>query len=673
MTRVLTFVVSLVVLIALAGVGGGVYVFWHYGQGLPDFRQLENYAPDVMTRIYAGNGRLVAEYAIEKRVFVPYSAIPRVVVNAFISAEDQRFFEHAGVDAMGVARAALTNIRQAGSGRRPVGASTITQQVAKNFLLTNEVSFSRKIKEAILALRIEQAFSKEHILELYLNEIYLGRGAYGVAAAAMNYFDKSLDELTVAEVAFLAALPKAPNNYNPQRFHDAAVARRNWVVGRMREDGRITAAEAAAAMATPLVALTRGETKLLGHSKYFSEDVRRELVSRYGEKALYKGGLAVRTTLEPQLQEFATQALREGLIAYDRRHGWRGPLGHIDLDQSWGIRLRDADLPKGLRETWQRAVVLSVSQRGAEVGFVGGKRGTVPFEQMKWARRHLTGQDVGGVPKSPTEVVKPGDVIAVEPLEKGNGVYGLQQIPDVDGSLVAMDPHTGRVLAMVGGFSHERSEFNRATQAVRQPGSAFKPFVYLTALENGFKPTDLILDAPFVLEVPGQAKWKPQNYNGDFYGPTTLRIGVEKSRNLMTVRLAETVGMDKVVATAKRFGIADRMLPVLSMSLGAGETTVLQLTSAYAMLVNGGKRIVPTLIDRIQNRDGKTIYRHDARPCAVCNGVFWTGEVAPELPDTRAQIADPISAYQTVHILEGVVERGTGRRVAVIGKPLAGK
>jgi len=673
MMRVLTFVVSFLVLIALAGVGGGIYVFWHYGRGLPDFRQLANYSPDVMTRIYAGNGRLVTEYAIEKRVFVPYSAIPKVVVDAFISAEDQRFFEHAGVDVMGVVRAALTNLKQAGSGRRPVGASTITQQVAKNFLLSNEVSLSRKIKEAILALRIEQAFSKDHILELYLNEIYLGRGAYGVAAAAMSYFDKSLDELSVDEVAFLAALPKAPNNYNPQRYPEAAMSRRNWVIGRMREDGRITAAEAATALAAPLLAKNRGETEFLDQGKYFSEDVRRELVARYGEKALYKGGLAVRTTLEPHLQAIATRVLRDGLVAYDRRHGWRGPLGHVDLDQSWGIRLRDADLPKGLRDTWQRAVVLAVSGHGATIGFVGGRRGSVPFDYMKWARRHLPEQEVGAAPKSPADVVKPGDIIAVEPTDK-EGEYALRQIPAEDGALVAMDPHTGRVLAMVGGFSHDRSEFNRATQAMRQPGSAFKPFVYLTALENGFKPTDLILDAPFVLEVPGQAKWKPQNYGGEFYGPTTLRIGIEKSRNLMTVRLAEAVGMDKVVATARRFGVADRMLPVLSMALGAGETTVLQLTTAYAMLVNGGKRITPTLIDRIQDRDGKTIYRHDTRACESCNGIFWTGgEAVPELPDTRPQIADPISAYQIVHILEGVVERGTGRRISTIGKPLAGK
>ncbi len=673
MMRVLTFAVSLLVLIALVGVGGGVYVFWHYGRGLPDFRQLETYTPDVMTRIYAGDGRLVTEYAVEKRVFVPFSAISKVAVHAFLSAEDQRFFEHAGVDVMGVARAALTNLKYAGSGRRPVGASTITQQVAKNFLLTNEVSFSRKVKEAILALRIEQAFSKEHILELYLNEIYLGRGSYGVAAAAMNYFNKSLDELTLAEAAYLAALPKAPNNYNPQRFPEAAVSRRNWVLGRMAEDGHVTAAAADAAMAEPLAVSNRGETEFLGHAKYFSEDVRRDLVARYGEKALYKGGLAVRTTLEPHLQEIATRALRDGLLDYDRRHGWRGPLGRIELDQSWGIRLRDAELPKGLHEKWQRAVVLSVGGQSAAIGFVGGKRGTIPYAEMRWARPHLPGQEIGPSPKTPSEALKPGDVVAVEAVNPDAGLYALRQIPEVDGALVAMDPHTGRVLAMVGGFSHERSEFNRASQALRQPGSAFKPFVYLTALENCYKPTDLILDAPFVLEVPSQAKWKPQNYGGDFFGPTTLRIGVEKSRNLMTVRLAEALGMDEVVSTARRFGIADRMLPVLSMSLGAGETTVMQLTSAYAMLVNGGKRIVPTLVDRIQDRDGKTIYRHDTRPCGGCSGVFWTGDAAPELPDTRPQIADPISAYQIVHILEGVIERGTGRRIAEVGKSLAGK
>jgi penicillin-binding protein 1A len=672
MIRALTLVVGLVILVAIGGIGAGAYVFWQYGRDLPDYRQLETYTPDVMTRIYAGDGRLVTEYAIEKRVFVPYNAIPKVVVNAFISAEDQRFFEHAGVDFMGVARAALTNVKQAGSGRRPVGASTITQQVAKNFLLSNEVSFARKVKEAILAMRIEQAFSKEHILELYLNEIYLGRGSYGVAAAAMNYFNKSLDELTIAEVAYLAELPKAPNNYNPQRYPEAALARRNWVIGRMAEDGHITAVDADKAIAEPLQINIRAETEFVDHSAYFAEDVRRDIVNRYGEKALYKGGLAVRTTLEPKYQDIATRALRNGLVAYDRRHGWRGPMGHIDLDQSWGIRLRDAQVGVGMDEGWLRAVVLKVDAQAATVGFVGGKRGTIPLEQFRWARPHLPNQDLGPSVKAPSDVVKPGDIVAVEPVE-GKDTYGLRQIPEVNGAIVAMDPHTGRVLAMVGGFSHDRSEFNRATQAMRQPGSAFKPFVYLTALENGYKPTDLILDAPFVLEVQGQAKWKPQNYENDFYGPTTLRIGVEKSRNLMTVRLADAVGMTKVVATAKRFGIADRMLPVLSMSLGAGETTVLQLTSAYAMLVNGGKRVIPTLIDRIQDRDGKTIYRHDARPCEGCNGVFWTGEAVPELADGRQQIADPISAYQVVHILEGVIDAGTGRQMKSIGKPLAGK
>lgn len=671
MMRVLTFVVGFVFLVAIAAAGGVGYMFWHYGRDLPDFRQLADYTPDVMTRIYAGDGRLVTEYAIEKRVFVPYNAIPKVVVNAFISAEDQRFFEHPGVDVMGVLRAAVTNVKYVGSGRRPVGASTITQQVAKNFLLTNEVSFARKVKEAILAMRIEQAFTKDHILELYLNEIYLGRGSYGVAAAAMNYFDKSLDELSIAEVAYLAALPKAPNNYNPARYPEAALARRNWVIGRMAEDGRITAADADRAAAEPLAVRARAETEFLDHAKYFAEDVRRDIVNRYGEKALYKGGLAVRTSLEPRYQDVATRAVRDGLLEYDRRHGWRGPMARIELDQSWGIRLRDAELAPGMDEGWQRAVVLKTDALAATIGFVGGKRGTIPLEQLRWARPHLPNQEVGPAPKTPGDVLKPGDVVAVEAVE-GKDAYGLRQIPDVDGALVAMDPHTGRVLAMVGGFSHDRSEFNRATQAMRQPGSAFKPFVYLTALENGYKPTDLILDAPFVLEVPGQAKWKPQNYENEFYGPTTLRIGVEKSRNLMTVRLAEAVGMGKVVATAKRFGIADRMLPVLSMSLGAGETTVLQLTTAYAMLVNGGKRVTPTLIDRIQDRDGKTIYRHDARPCDGCNGVFWTDAPVPELADGRDQIADPISAYQIVHILEGVVERGTGRR-ADLGKPLAGK
>jgi penicillin-binding protein 1A len=679
MLRFLVVFLSLVFLLAVAVVGAGGYLFWHFGRGLPDYRQLADYQPPVMTRLYAGDGRLITEYAVQKRVFVPIAAIPRRVIDAFLSAEDKNFYTHPGIDVMGLARAVAVNLRNLGSDRRPVGASTITQQVAKNFLLTNEVSIERKAKEAILALRIENTFSKDHILELYLNEIYLGFGSYGVAAAAMNYFNKSLDQLTVAEAAYLAALPKAPNNYHPQRQHDAAVDRRDWVVARMLEDGHITRQQAEAAWAQPLIAQSRDETEYVQGGAYFAEEVRREIVETFGEDQLYKGGLAVRTTLEPAYQALAQTALRQGLETYDRRHGWRGPVTAIDAGGDWSARLAQVTPPKGMPAEWRLAVVLD-SGRDATIGLTGGGRGTLPYEEVKWARPWRENQHVGGQPSAAAEVVKAGDVVMVAPVagEDGDGApagrYALKQIPDVNGGLVALDPHTGRVLAMTGGWSIESSEFNRATQAKRQPGSAFKPFVYLTALEEGYTPATLILDAPFVYDQgPGLPKWKPKNYSGEYYGPSTLRTGIEKSRNLMTVRLAQAVGMDKVAAQAETFGIDDDFPRLLAASLGAGETTLLRLTTAYAMLANGGKRITPTLIDRIQDRLGKTIYKHDARACQECTDVFWTGQSIPAIPDQRDQIADPLSVYQIVHIMEGVIERGTGVRLRDLGVPMAGK
>ncbi|MCB2101242.1 MAG: penicillin-binding protein 1A [Rhodobacterales bacterium] len=685
---VILFVVLLV--LAIAGAGAGLYGFWYFGRGLPDYRQLADYEPPVMTRVHAGDGRLLAEYAIEKRVFVPLDAIPRRVRQAFLSAEDKAFYEHPGVNIMSILRAAVTNLKQVGTGRRPVGASTITQQVAKNFLLTNEVSITRKAKEAILALRIEQAFSKERILELYLNEIYLGQGSYGVAAAALNYFNKSLDELTTAEAAYLAALPKAPNNYHPTRKHEAAVERRNWVVGRLLEDGVITADEAARARAEPLVTATRAPTEYVS-APSFAEEVRRELADRYGEDNLYKGGLSVRTTLDPRLQEIADRVLRQGLRAYDRRHGWRGPLASLAAEgapvpEDWARRMAERPREPGQGD-WIQAVVLGLDKGGADIGLKGGGTGRLPLAELTWARRQISkNQTRGPGVKAPSDVLALGDVVLVEPVterDRGQGkepekypegTYGLRQIPEIDGGLVALDPHTGRVLALSGGYAPERSEFNRATQAMRQPGSAFKPFIYLAALDKGFTPSTLILDAPFVIDQgPGLPKWKPGNYTKKFYGPSTMRLGIEKSRNLMTVRLAQTIGMDTVADYARRFGITDNLPEQLSMALGAGETTLLDLTTAYAMLVNGGRKIEPSLIDRIQDRDGKTVFRHDHRTCADCQAPFWMEQAVPRLPDNRPRLTDPASAYQVVSMLEGVVERGTGRRIRAVGKPLAGK
>ena len=664
-----------VLVLAVIGAGGAIFVFSHYGRDLPAHDQLKDYQPPTVTRVHAGDGRLLAEYARQKRVFVPIQAMPRRLINAFLGAEDKNFYSHYGVDPMGVLRAGITNLRRLGAGdRRPVGGSTITQQVAKNFLLSNEVSIERKIKEAILAIRIERAIDdKDRILELYLNEIYLGYGSYGVAAAALNYFNSSLDELSLAEMAYLAALPKAPSNYDPVRNADAAKARRDWVIARMLEEGFVTAAEAALAEAQPLEVRPRGGADFVD-APYFAEEVRRELLARYGEAALYEGGLSVRTTMDPHLQATAERALRHGLIAYDRRHGWRGPIAQIALGVDWPRRLGDIESLPELGE-WRPAVVLGLTARGIDIGLDDGTRGFIPLAEVVWARSWKKGQSLGAKVTHPRQVVAGGDVIAVEALaDAPAGTYGLRQLPEVNGAVVALDPHTGRVLALAGGYRFEDSEFNRATQAMRQPGSAFKPFVYAAALQDGFTPSSLILDAPFVVDQgAGLGKWKPANYTRKFYGPSTLRLGIEKSRNLMTVRLAQYIGIERVIDSAVRFGIVDSMPPILSMALGAGETTLLRMTAGYAMFVNGGKRITPTMIDRIQDRRGRTILRHDERPCLGCAATAWRGQPPPTLTDSRATVVDPTTAYQVVSLLQGVVERGTGRRVAALGIPLAGK
>ncbi len=678
--KLLAILFALLILGAMAVSGGVLYAFYHYGRDLPDYQQLANYDPPTVTRVHAGDGRLLAEYAIERRVFVPIQAMPRRVINAFLSAEDKNFYSHPGVDFISVMRAVVTNLVNLAQNRRPVGASTITQQVAKNFLLTNELSLERKIKEAILAFRIEHAFSKDRILELYLNEIYLGFASYGAAAAALNYFNKSLDELTIAEAAYLAALPKAPNNYHPINRYEDAISRRDWVISRMAEDRRITPFEAEAALNEPLVVRERGVTEV-AHAAHFAEEVRRELIGVYGEIGLYQGGLSVRTTLDPRLQETGESALRAGLIAYDRRHGWRGALARMEIpEDGWAEALAALELPEGMPE-WRRAVVLATDKKAAEIGFADATTGQIPLTALKWARPPIEGQKVGASPTKIAQVMETGDVIYVAPITADSydnpvpeGTYGLRQVPDINGAIVALDPHTGRVLAMVGGFSYEDSEFNRANQAFRQPGSAFKPIVYLAGLDSGFTPSTLILDAPFVIDQgEGLGKWKPANYTKKFYGPTPMRVGIAKSRNHMTVRLAQTIGMERVVDAATRLGVVDDMPAVLAMALGAGETTLLRLTTAYAMLVNGGKRIRPALIDRIQDRNGRTIFRHDQRDCPGCRAEFWQEQEVPVLPDMREQVASPTSAYQVVSMLQGVIQRGTGRRVSAVGKPLAGK
>jgi len=685
MIRFFLTLTAILMILAAIGLGGGLYVLHHFGKGLPDYRQLADYEPAVMTRVHAGDGRLLAEYAIEKRVFVPIHAMPKRVINAFLSAEDKKFYSHPGVDFMGVGRAILTNLKNIGQNRRMVGASTITQQVAKNFLLTNEVSWERKIKEAILAFRIERAFKKDRILELYLNEIYLGFGSYGVAAAALNYFDKPMNRLTIAEVAFLAALPKAPNNYHPIKKHDAALARRNWVIGRMLQDGVVSTEEAELAKAEPLEIRKLSETEFVT-ADFFAEEVRRELAKRYGEEQLYKGGLSVRTTLNPSYQEIADKALKDGLESYDRRHGWRGPLHRIEvpeggsLENTWLVAINALENPAGIGE-WRLAAVLDLDAKTASIGFADGEIASIPLAELKWARAWKEEEKLGPRVRKPADVLAAGDVVAVEAVDANKdgdaypeGTYGLRQIPEIEGALVAIDPHTGRVLAMSGGYSHAKSQFNRVTQARRQPGSAFKPFVYLAALDSGYTPSSLILDAPFVIDQgPGLPKWRPANYTQKFYGPSTMRLGIEKSRNLMTVRLAQAIGMEKIAEYARRFDIVEKLPEQLSMSLGSGETTLQRLTAAYAMLVNGGKKITPTLIDRIQDRHGKSVFLHDNRICEDCRAKFWTGQQVPVVPDMRLQVTDPESAYQMVSMLHGVVERGTGRKIRAVGKPLGGK
>lgn len=679
MVRWLAGLFAVVLLGVFAAGAGAIYLFYEYGRDLPDHNQLATYEPPVATRVYAGDGRLMQEYAVESRIFVPVEEIPKRVIDAFVSAEDQAFYEHHGIDFVGLVRAMLiTNVERKLEGRRSVGASTITQQVAKNFLLTNEYSITRKIKEAILAVRVEQTFSKAHILELYLNDNFLGYG-YGVAAAARNAFNKSLDDLTIGEAAFIAGSAQAPGRI--MRDLDFGHDRRNYVIERMLEDGRITPAEAQAAKQEPLQINRPSENRSVFGAEYFAEEIRRDLAERYGSDALYKGGLAVRTSLDADYQALAQSVLQTGLVTYDLRHGYRGPVAKLPTGKGLVDALKAVKVP-GLPEAWRLAVVDDIAPERASLKFADNTPGIIALADMTWARavkidKTSGDRSLGERIQNAGQVLQPGDVVIVAPApEAAAGNYVLRQMPEVDGALVAMDPHTGRVLAMSGGFAYARSQFNRVTQALRQPGSAYKPFVYLSAMEAGYTPATLVLDAPFVMEQgPGLPKWKPKNYTGEYLGLTTLRKGMEKSQNLMTVRLAQAVGMEKVAETSQRMGVYDHLIdPFLANALGSQVTTVLRLTAGYAMLVNGGRKITPTLVDRIQDRHGKTIARRDQRACDGCRaGSTPASTTLPLLLDEREQVADPGAIYEVVHMLEGVVERGTGRTVAEVGKPLAGK
>lgn len=667
--RFLKYILLTLLFLGITGLvaGGAVFVMiWNeFSEGLPDHTKLQNYEPPITTRVYAWNGSLVGEFAREKRVFVPIDDIPDMIKHAFLAAEDRNFYQHKGIDFLGVLRAVIVNLQNTGSSRRLVGASTITQQVAKNFLLTNEVSFERKIKEAILAFRLEQTFSKDHLLELYMNQIYLGGGAYGVAAAAQHYYGKSLDEITVSEAAYLAALPKAPNNYHPTRHEKAAMARRDWVLSRMQEDGYLTGKETREAKKMPLGVV---ESELTAHieAPYFLEDVRRQLIAQYGEDALYKGGLVVRTTLDPKLQDMAARALRKGLVAYDRRRtGYRGAVTALVNLDDWKNELALVERPEGMAPEWQLAAILS-TKGGIKLGLPDGTYKTLSSLDRDW----------GG------NALKSGAVIMVEHItskdEEGEDVssYRLRQIPKIQGAIVALDPHTGRVLAMEGGWDYSMSEFNRASQALRQTGSAFKPIVFTAGLLKGLSPSTLVNDAPVEFYAgPGQGMWRPKNYNDDYLGPIPLRVGLEKSRNMATIRIAQHAGMPSVSELAKTFGVKEDLAAHLANSLGSAETTLLNLTSGYAVYANGGRRAIPALIDRIQDRRGKTVFRHDQRACSHCGDrIAWNPlNTVPELPQTGSEVVSPGIAYQMVEMMEGVVQRGTGMRLKELGVPLAGK
>lgn len=680
--RIFTFLMVLAVIGVIGGGAAFYYVVKHYSRDLPDYNQLSKYDPPTTTRFYAGDGRLFAEYAKERRLYVPITAIPKHVIHAFLAAEDKNFYKHSGVDFLGVTRAALQNVLQLGQNKSMAGGSTITQQVVKNFLLTKEKTLSRKIKEAILALRITKAYSKDRILELYLNEIYLGSGSYGVAAAALNYFNKSLDELTVEEAAMLASLPKAPTELNPRVNYNKAKERRNWVIDRMSEEGYITGEQAKHAENMPIILRSRDETEII-HAPSFSEAARRELVQMFGDDTLYERGLSVRTTLNPALQKQAESALRTGLEAYDRRHGFRGPMAHVDVNGNWQQVLTNFTPETELSPGWRKAIVLNVGAKQVEIGFPNGKTGHISLKELAWARHTTPNQGFAGPVTKPSDVLKVGDIIVVSALAGSKGQFTLQQIPNVNGAVVVMDPHTGRVLAIVGGYAYKETDFNRAIQAKRQPGSSFKPFIYLKAMERGFTPSTIIVDSPVEIDQgPGLPKWRPQNYSGQFYGPTTLRRGLELSRNAMTVRLSMMLGIDNVLEISKRFNINANPSRNFSTVLGSAETDLLSLTNAYSMIVNGGKRVTPSLIERIQDRNGKSMYTIDKRACDGCRidvskpddtGSEFIDIAPPVLPDTREAITDPASAYQIVSILNGVTVRGTGAKLRELNRTLGGK
>ncbi len=720
--RLTTALLALTAIASISLIAAAYTAYRHYSADLPDVEGLRDYEPPLMTRVFGSDGRLIADFATERRIFVPYSAIPTLVQQAFVAAEDRNFWTDPGIDPLAILRAAAFDVMHLGQGRRPIGASTITQQVAKNMLLDDRVSLSRKIKEAVLAMRIDHALTKQRILEIYLNEIFLGQQSYGIAAAAQAYFNKPLDQLTSGEAALLAALPKGPNNYNPFRYPDAATARRDWVLDRMVDDRAITAAQAAAAKAQPVVPAQYQRPPPTPGADWFTDEVRRELTTRFGANATTQGGLMVRTSLDPVLQAEAERSVHDGLMAYDREHGgWRGPVAHLDLapsplPQVWAQALTAVARPAGMLPNWQLAVVLETTAAEAKIGWLDPsppaqppppptasgpltptpaaftpaanqpasdqtRIGTLRLADVRWARPVRDG-NIGRTPARMTDVAKPGDVLMVEPApqlatEPARGLpppatrMQLRQIPQVQAALISLDPATGRVLALVGGWNFDASQFNRATQAKRQPGSSFKPIVYLTALEHGISPSQQFLDTPVVVDQgPGTPPWQPHNFESASEGPMSLRVALEQSINLVTVRVAAYVGLNAVADTAAAFHMVDSMPRVLPAAIGAVETTPLREAGAYASIDAGGREVVPSLIDSVQDRNGIVVWRPARMSCPACD----TPTKPPQVADDRKQIADPASVYQLITMMQGVVQRGTGVPAgAGLNHPIAGK
>ena len=662
MLRFLNFSIKFLIVFSIVILVFTLSTLWYFSIGLPDYKKLSNYQPPISSRVYSADGKLIAEYAIQKRLFVPYDSIPKVVINSFLSAEDKNFFNHPGIDAKGIIRAIINNIKNISQNKRLEGASTITQQVAKNFLLNNEVSMKRKIKEAILAFRIERAYSKERILELYLNQIYLGQGTYGIAAASLEYFDKSIKELNYKDAALLAALPKAPSKYNPYKYPEVGKFRRDLVLENLMDNKFITEGQYQKLKKSKLN-LKKRKIEIVNEANSYTEEVRRSVKENYGFEKLYSQGLSIKTPLNINYQIQALSSLRKGIEQYDKRHGWRGPITNKLKDKNWESNLEKYKLDPTLK--WELAEIIEIDNSNIYFKTIKKRKnlqGVLNKKNIKWTIPNN---------KEIRDKHKIGDIFFVK---KESNYWNLKQYPKVNGGIVVLDPFTGDVKALVGAFNYKSSEFNRVTQAKRQPGSAFKPIVYAAALENGFSPNTIILDAPFVeSQGEGLKNWKPENYGKKFYGPSTLRKGIEYSRNLMTVRIAKMLGLNKILDLSKKLDIYEEIPELLSVSLGAAETTLINLTAAYAPFVNGGKKIEPNLISRIQDRRGKTIYQIKNRECIGCDKFIIESEEFPSIKNTNEQVISKETAFQMTSILKGAVDRGTGKKLKTLNVPLAGK